>query len=129
MALKNVSRTVQGYIPKIERESDNPTKIYYMPMTKEQYDDYVDKLVELRRNKVVSHGGKSGRFVYERCLHPNDNGIFIENVFGEDEKLVNIKDKKQAVEFLVNLTDVETANEIEQIMRGQSILEEEEAKN
>lgn len=129
--LKTGSKTVQRYTPKAEEGVDNPTSVCFIPMTKAQYDEYTDKLFTYRRNKVISNTSRSGQLVFELCLAPDEDGVFIYNTLMDEKTSVisNIKDKKIAVQFLCGLADVDTANEIEQRMRGSSTLEVDEEKN
>jgi len=127
--LKTVSKEVKKYIPQCEKNSPNPTTICYKSLSKKDYDEYMESLTEIKRNKIVSHAGKSGEFLFRKCLAQDSNEVFIYNGTIDGKDNPEIKDKEQAVKFLLGLENVDAANEIENVMRGQSSLNEEEIKN
>jgi hypothetical protein len=97
-------------------------------MNKKDYDEYTDSLAEFKRGKLVTHGKRSGEIIFDRCLFANESGIFVENAMIDGKEVLEVKDKIQAVKFLLGLPS-EDANEIEQVFRGQSSLNEDEVKN
>lgn len=119
---------VSSYVAYSDRESEKPTRVYFHPMTKKDYDEYTDSLAEFKRGKLITHGKKSGEVVFNKCLATNPDGYYIENVNIDGKDSPGIKDKATAVNFLLNLRS-EEANEFEQAMRGQSSLDEDESKN
>lgn len=145
MALKTVSDKPFIYVPKSEREEKQPTVVVLKPLTKREFDEYMDSLTEFKRNKVVSKADKAGERLYKKCLHPDDlegdfkldggqtikrvKGAFLYNVVYDGKFLEIINDKDIAVNFLLGIGDIESANEIESVMKGASTLDEEEEKN
>lgn len=127
--LKKVSTKVQKYIPISERRSSKPTTICFTPMTKAAFDEYTYSLVEIKKNKITMKTSRAGEMLFRQCLAPDEHGVFIYNVIFDDVEMEKITDKEMAVKFLLGLTDLDTANEIEQVMRGSSTLSEEEEKN
>ena len=130
--LKVVSDKPILYVPKSERdlkETDFPTKISFKPLSKREFDEYMDSLTEFKRNKVVSKANKAGEMLFKRCLSAQPDGVFVYNAMVEGKHVLEIKDRDFAVEYLSNLSDIDTANEIEQAMRGVSTLTDEEEKN
>lgn len=126
---KTVSLDVQKFIPSVERKADKPTAIYCKPMSKGAYDKFLASLTEIKKNKVVSHHERSTEFLFEQCLAANAKGVYLENVEIDGKEYGEVSDKSLAVKFLLGMKDIECANEIEQFMRGQSTLDEDEVKN
>lgn len=130
--IKVVSDKPILYTPKRERdlkESEFPTKISFKPLSKREHDEYMDSLTEFKRNKVVSKANKAGELLFKRSLYAQPDGVFIYNAEKDGKHVPEIKDKDFAVEYLLEMADIDTANEIEQAMRGVSTLEDEEEKN
>jgi len=143
--IKTVGKSVLHFISKAEKVDPKPTIVCFKPMTKREYDEYMDSLTEFKRGKVVSKASKAGEILYRRALSPDDKdeimtlesgvkvkrekGVFIYNAFYDGKELEQIKDRDIAVEFLMGVVDIDWANELESTMRGQSILDEEEEKN
>jgi len=130
--LKTVSDKPILYVPKSERdlkETDFPTKISFKPLSKGEFDEYMDSLTEFKRNKVVSKANKAGVLLFKKCLTAQADGTFIYNAQIDGKHIPMITDRDHAVEYLSNLSDIDTANEIEQAMRGVSTLNEDEEKN
>jgi len=120
---------VVKFIPAAEKDDPKPTTICFKPMTKRDFDRYIDSMTETKRNKTSFNTGRSGEFLYRACLASDEKGVFIYNALIDGVPHEEINDKEQAIEFLLGLRDVETANEIERAMRGQSELSEAEIKN
>jgi len=120
---------VVTYVPIVERGTAKPTKINFRPLSKRTYDEYLDSLTEQKKNKLVPKIGKSGEFLFRKCLTSDQKGVFIYNAFIDGKEISEITDKEEAIRFLLGLADVETANEIEREMRGFSTLDEDEEKN
>jgi hypothetical protein len=127
--IKQASNKVQTLIPSCDKDEKIKTQINFIPLNKERYDKYMSSLSEFKRNKIVSHSDISGKLLFEQCLAPNSDGVYIYNALIDGVQVKEIKDKQEAVKFLVGLEDVDTANEIETKMRGQSVLTDEEEKN
>ncbi len=119
---------VSSYVAESDRESKKPTRVYFHPMTKKDYDEYTDSMAEIKRGKLITHGKRSGEQVFKKCLAVGPTGFFIENAMVDNKEVDGIKDKDQAINFLLGLRS-EEANEFEQAMRGQSTLDEDEIKN
>ena len=145
MALKTLSNKPFLYVPKAEREEKQPTVVVLKPLTKGEFDEYMDSLTEFKRSKVVSKANKAGERLYKKCLHPDDTdgeftletgqkiirkkGVFLYNVYIDGRFIEGIEDRDIAVDFLIRTGDIESANEIESVMKGSSTLDEEEEKN
>lgn len=117
------------YIPKCEKDSKKPTTICFLPMTKGKYDRYVDSLTEYKHGKVISKAGESGKKIFDVCLASDENGVFIYNAEVDGKEVDKITVKIDAINFLLGLTDMGIAKEIEDAMRGESTLSEDEEKN
>lgn len=130
MALKTVNpNVVNAFIPAKEQKEKKPTTIYYRRMSKQDYDQYIHSMTEIKGRKVDVKTEKSAEFLFRKCLAANAKGAFIENAIVDDVETPAITDLEQAVKFLLSLEDIETANEIESMLRGDSTLSEDEAKN
>jgi len=130
--LKIVSDKPILFTPKSEKdlkETDFPTKISFKPLSKRQFDEYMDSLTEFKRNKVVSKANKAGEMLFRRCLSPQPDGAYIYNAVVDGKHVPILNNLDFAVEYLCDLSDIDTANEIEQAMRGVSTLSDEEEKN
>ena len=130
--LKVVSDKPILYTPKSEKdlkEEDFPTKISFKPLSKKEFDEYMDSLTEYKRNKVTSKADKAGIMLFKKCLAPQPDGVYVYNAVINGKHVPEIKDRDFAVEYLGNLADIETANEIEQAMRGVATISEDEEKN
>jgi hypothetical protein len=129
MALKTVDPTeIVEFIPKSERESKEPTTVYFGRLAKREYDAYLNSLTEIKKNKVVSKHEKSAEYLFRRVLRAKD-GIFIKNGYVDGKFVKEIRDIEQAINFLLGIQDLEAVNEIEAAMRGQSQLDEDDEKN
>ena len=127
--LKSVCKDVVKYTPKSEQSSDKPTVVCFKRMSKGQYDAFMNSLTELKGRKVISKMGEASKKLFEICLSPDEKGVFIYNACLDGVELSEIKELNHAVTFLMSLGDIESANEIESEMRGQSTLTDEETKN
>jgi hypothetical protein len=127
MALKSLNTEVQSYIPKCQRDDKQPFTVNYTPMTKAMFDKYTDSLGEFKKGKYISHTGKSGEIILKLTLTPDKEGAILKNAI-VDDKITDIKDLNEAVQFMLNIGS-EIANEIEQVLRGSSSLDEDEIKN
>lgn len=130
--IKVVSHKAILYTPKRERElkeSEFPTRVSFKPLSKREHDEYMDSLTEFKRNKVVSKANKAGELLFKKALVAQSDGVFIYNAYMDGKHIPEIKDKDIAVEYLLQMADIDTANEIEQNMRGVSTLEDDEEKN
>ena len=133
--LKTVSKRVITYVPISERKlpEAEQTKVCFIPMSKEVKDEYNNSLIEIKKGKV--HRTKNAiKELFSKCLHPDEAGVFIYNASIADDKggfidYPKVTDKQMAIGFLLGLSDTDTADEIEQVMKGQSVLDEEEEKN
>lgn len=127
--LKTVTKEVQSFIPSKEKNDKQPTTVFYIPLNKGKYDAYMDKLTEVKKNKVISKYDQSSRILFESCLTANKDGIFILNAMIDGVSTPSIKDKTIAIDYLLGLEDIESANEIVDRLRGSFSLTEEEEKN
>ena len=133
--LKTVSKEVVRFIPLRERQelAKNPeykaTAVWFKPMSKRDYDVYIASLTEFKRSRLVSKSNVSSKLLFEKCLAPSLEGIFIENAEIDGTFVEAIRDRVIAANFLLDLGDIETATEIELAMKGQSSLDEDEEKN
>ena len=133
--LKTVSKDVVKFITsgELEELKKDPTykatAIYFKRLSKREYDHYTGTLAEIRRGKFHSKIDEATKLLFEKCLCQNSEGVIVENAMVEGKFVEKITDKSQAVEFLLELGDIESAGEIELAMKGQSVLSEEEEKN
>ena len=130
MAHKVVTQRLQSYIPKSERGVENPTEVFYIPMNKRQFDEWLDSMTKVEKGKVVTNNAKGTEFLYKKVLAQNPEGIVIKNVYLEgSDKISHITTVEQATKLLLEMTDLVMANEIERTLRGSSVLDEDEEKN
>ena len=133
MARSSGSLEVQKFIPSMEKNADKPSVVYFIPLTKEKYDKYLNSLAEFKKNKFISHADTAFSKLCELSLAADSNGIILENFYwtqdGKTNLLETVKDKALAIKVLCGLQDIDCANEIETKMKGQATLSEEEEKN
>lgn len=129
--LKTVTKEIQSFIPSKEKNDKQPTTIFYIPLSKGKYDSYMDKLTEVKKNKVISKFDQASRILFELCLAPNPakGNAYILNAMIDGKPIDMITDKAQAIDYLLGLEDIESANEIVDRLRGSFSLTEDEEKN
>ena len=133
--LKTVTREVVKFIPSkeqagLDKHKDyKATAVYFLPMSKRDYDVYIASLTEFRRTKLVNKSNQSSRLLFDKCLTAGPEGQFLENVEIEGKFVPSVNDRTLAVNFLLDMGDLETATEIELAMKGMSSLDEEDEKN
>jgi hypothetical protein len=120
---------VVEHIPAIEKNAENPTTIYYKPMTKRENDKFISKLMTVKGTKTVDHTDEAAEILFKQQLTSKE-GVFIQNVI-IDNKLTGICDLGQAVKWLMSLRgeNLAVANDLEREIRGMSTLDETETKN
>jgi len=132
MSVKSGNNEIVEFIPTSEKNDPKPFTVYFKPLSKGEYDSYVNSLGEYKRNKFVSHIDQSFRLLCTKTLATT--GTMLKNVFytpksGKEEFLGVVTDREVAIEILCGLTNLEIANEIESAMKSQSSLDEDEVKN
>lgn len=144
--IKTLAKDVIPFISVQEKTDPNPTVVCFKPVTKREFDSYMDSLTEFRKGKIMSKASKAGEILYRKCMAPDDfagdftlpsgsilkreKGVFIYNAYDAiNDIAVNIKDRDLAVDYLMGVVNIDWANELEAVMRGQSTLDEEEEKN
>lgn len=117
------------HIPAIEKDAENPTTIYYKPMTKRDNDKFISKLITVKGAKTTDHTDDAAAILFKQQLTSKD-GIVIKNVIIND-KLDNITTVDQAVAWLMICrgSNLAVANDLEREIRGISTLDENESKN
>ena len=129
MSLKKATREILEYIPKCERNEDvkNPTIIHYRTLTKAGHDNWVDAGIRTKttrkRSQIISDSAQASAMLIKSTV------VKLENVISDDGKLVTMEDKSQIAAFLMGMGDIETINEIMDVLSGESLLDEDEAKN
>jgi hypothetical protein len=125
MPLKTATFEEQVFIPTVERDEEKPTTIYGIPLSKGQYDKYQDDtMAESIRSGRVRGGRKKALNKIYRFHISRITNVIIDGEFSPE-----ITNPEDIVEFLSNLEDVETGNEIDNWILGISSLSEEDRKN
>lgn len=125
MPLKKATYEERSYIPVVERDEEKPTTIWGTPLSKGEYDKYQDQILadSVRGGRVKGARRKNLEKIYRNHI------TRIENVIVEGQSKDEITTPDEIVEFLTNLEDVETGNEIDNWLLGISALDEEDEKN
>jgi len=145
MAIKTADKSVKLFVSKQEEFDKQPTVVCFRPMTKRQNDEYMDSLAEFKRGKFVSKASKSGEFLYQKAVCGDDvsdenylvgtgsiereRGVLIYNAIIDGTLHKKVTDRTIAIEFLMSVTNIDWATELEGAIRGQSSLDEDEEKN
>jgi len=127
--LKTVTNEIIKFIPSAERTEAKPTTVCFKALSKGQYDSFLNSLTEFKRNKLTSKTDRASEILFRLCLAPDEDGVIVYNAFMDNKEVPKIEDKELAIKYLLGLSDIESANEIEQAMRGQIVLEDAEEKN
>jgi hypothetical protein len=127
--LKTVSKEVKKFIPSSEISDPKPTTIFYRAMSKGDYEKYSSSLMEFKKGRLINKADKSYEYLLQSTLTANADGVFILNAMVDGVATDEIKDKDKAIQFLLNMEDLLTASEIEGVLRGVSIMSDEETKN
>ena len=126
--IKTVSKEVRKYIPESDRNDPKPTTVFFRAMSRGEHDKYLDSITEFKKNRVETKIEKASYEIFSRCLATDEKGVFIYNASIDGVEVPEIKDRKQAIEFLLGI-DPDISSEIESAMKGSSMLSEEEEKN
>lgn len=133
MAYQSGISQVIKFIPSAELKDSQPSTICLIPLTKERYDKYLSSLAEFKKNKFISHADTAFSRLAQLSLAPDDKGNYLYNFYwtedGKTEFHKEVKDKDFAIKILCGMNDINSANEIEAKMKGESTLSEEEEKN
>jgi hypothetical protein len=118
------------HVPVIEKNAENPTTIYYAPMSKKENDKFISKLMIVKGTKTIDNTGDAAEILFKQQLRLKD-GIVIKNILDNDNKLTNITTVDEAVKWLMRVRGVNlaVANDLEREIRGMSSLDENEIKN
>lgn len=127
MPAKLVTKEVQAYIPDCCKKDKFPLTVYFKTLNKTMRDDYMSSLYkeedeEYKPDLSLSHAFE--RFL-NVSLFPKDK-IFISNARRDEQ---HIKNKGEAITFLMQELHPDISDEIEKYLRAQSSLSEEEVKN
>lgn len=133
MARDYSERELIKWTPSVDKESTKPTYVNFIPLTKGEYDKYIASLAEMKRNKVIYHSETAFEKLCKLTLTADSNGNYLGNVYWKEKGgikkfLDNVNDKELAIKICAGMI-TDDANELEQEMRGQSSLTEEEVKN
>ena|SRR5882672_9566106 len=127
--LKTASKNLVRFIPTLEKTEAKPTTVNFTPLTKREYDEWQESLVEIKRNKMKSNLAKATELLFRKCLTADEKQAFILNWDIEGKVVDLITDRDQAVDLLMHCRSIDAINEIEAGMRGSFTLDEDEEKN
>lgn len=112
------------YVPEKERGDEKPTKFWIVPMKKGEWDSYQDNIKsKMKGGSFQTETKKAKVRMFQTHIKKIEN-IYIDGEFHE-----TVDDQGLIGYFMSNMTDVESANEIENVIQGISTLDEDEAKN
>lgn len=126
---KTVSKNVVAFTASMEKGVEKPTVVNFIPLSKGEWDKYQNSLTSFEKNKLVSKLDKAGELLYRQCLAADEKGVFIYNAEIDGKEFDELRTKDEAVKFLCGCKNIDFANEVEQAMKGQSTLTEDEVKN
>lgn len=126
--LKTVSTKIISFSWESDAKSEKPTIVNYVPLSKRQFDAYMESMTEEKKGRTVIKRGKWSESLFRTALRKDEKGVFIYNAVLNEVEISEIIELEQAIEFLMNLPS-EYANELETSIRGVSSLTEREEKN
>lgn len=125
MAIKSGSIEPKTFIPSSEVGEEYPTIFHFTPLTKAGHDKWQDAMVESsKKSKKFSVTTEKA----DRALI-NETVFKIENIYIKDKFIEEITDKEQISDFIMGLNDIDIANNLLKVIRGESLLDEDEEKN
>lgn len=125
MAVKTADFEYHWYIPKLERESDDPFAICAAPLNKGEYDTYMRAIRTQfeRGGQVTMDRSKAIKDIYRRRVREIRNVI----ISGKLEE--SVTDTEQIIWVMTHLGNNVIADDIEDFILGQSVLMEDEESN